>query len=536
VKAQEFPLQPQITGVNMNDRASPPSSSRPAAVLVAVCLAALTLPLSFTGGAIATSAIAMELGGSPLALAWITNAFMLTFGSLLMVAGSIADNVGRKRVFLTGVALFVMASLPLSFASSVWGIDLLRALQGVGAAGALSGGSAALAQEFEGRARLQAFSMIGTTFGVGLAIGPIVAGWLIDSLGWRSIFVTSTAIGFLALLFGALRMRETRDPAASGIDWGGAVSFTGALSSFTFAVLAAPTSGWTSPGVTAPLFCAAGFLGAFVWIETRSRQPMLDLKLFQHFRFVGVQVLPIATCYSYVVLLILLPWRFVGIDGYSEIKAGILMLALSAPMLVVPALAATLTRWFTPGAIAGFGLLLAASGLLWLGRIESDSGSELILAMTLIGFGASLPWGLMDGLSVSVVPTNQAGMATGIFNTTKVAGEGVALAIVTALLASFIAIRLEHLPALTKALPSAYYREVANRLAIGDLRQAGSLLPVGMRAILVQSYMKSFAQLTKVLAVVTVASAIVVLVLLGRQKNLPNAHAKANCTAAPSSD
>src|SRR6201996_2139161 len=157
-------------------------------ILASVCLAALVLPLSFSGGAVATPAIGRDLGGNAVMLTWVTNAFMLSFGSLLMAAGALADEFGRKRIFTIGVGLFVIFSLALSFAPSVFVIDLLRAAQGVGAAAALAGGTASLAQEFHGKAQARAFSMLGTTFGIGLAFGPIVSGYLIESFGWRSIF------------------------------------------------------------------------------------------------------------------------------------------------------------------------------------------------------------------------------------------------------------------------------------------------------------------------------------------------------------
>ena len=152
-------------------QASTPAS-RAYGVLAAVCLAALILPLTFVGVAVATPAIARELGGSPMALSWVTNAFMLTFGSALMAAGTLADEYGRKRVFSLGVGLFALTSLALAFAPSVLWLDGWRALQGLAGAAALAGGSAALAQEFEGRARTRAFSLLGTTFGVGLALLP----------------------------------------------------------------------------------------------------------------------------------------------------------------------------------------------------------------------------------------------------------------------------------------------------------------------------------------------------------------------------
>jgi MFS family permease len=479
-------------------------------ILGAICLSALVLPLSFSGGAVATPAIGRELGGSPVALTWITNAFMLSFGSLLMAAGALADQFGRKRLFTLGMALFAIVSLALSFAPTVAWLDILRGVQGVAAAAALASGSAALAQEFEGHARTRAFSLLGTTFGVGLAFGPLVAGILIESFGWRSIFLCTAAIGTLALVFGVPRMRETRDPNATGLDWPGTLTFSGILALFTFGVIQAPASGWSSPLVITLLAASALLLLAFVMIETHVARPMLDLSLFRYPRFVGVQILPIGTCYCYIVLVVMLPLRFIGVEGLSEINAGWLMLALSAPMLVVPMTVATLTRWIPAGVLSGTGFLIAAAGLYWLSLFNiGDPKYGLILPMLLIGIGAGMPWGLMDGLSVSVVPKERAGMATGIFNTARVAGEGITLAIVSAVLAALVQTNLGELSGMG-SIASSRIAETAQRVTTGDLVHAAAALPEIGKQLLVMSYADAFRSLLHILTAITVLSAIAV--------------------------
>jgi Major Facilitator Superfamily len=358
--------------------------------------------------------------------------------------------------------------------------------------------------------------MLGTTFGLGLAFGPILAGALIESFGWRSIFLSITMVGTTALLFGVPRMRESRDPGAAGLDWPGTITFTGMLSLFTFAVVQAPESGWSSPLVVSLLFGAAVLFGAFIVIETRVTRPMLDLSLFRYPRFIGVQVLPIATCYCYVVLLVLLPLRFIGVEGYGEIDAGLLMIALSAPMLVVPFLAAILTRWVSAGIISGAGLLIAAAGLLWLSQIAPTGASHAAVPpMLLIGFGTGMPWGLMDGLSVSVVPKERAGMATGIFSTTRVAGEGIALAIVSAILAALTQSSLGDRLAEAKPALLARATEAAQRLAAGDLGHALPILPDINRSLLAESYGDAFRGLLYVLTAITLLSALAAFGFLG---------------------
>lgn len=487
--------------------ASPVSGSF--SVLFTLCLAGMIMPLNFVSGAVATPAIARELGGSAQALSWITNAFMLTFGCFLMAAGALADEFGRKKVFICGVAVFGLLSLLQSFSTSLVVIDLLRGAQGIAAAAALAGGSAALAQEFDGPARTRAFSLLGTSFGIGLAFGPFVAGLLIVHFGWRAVFLSSTLIALLSLLTGAWRMRESRNPDAAGIDWPGTLSFTAMLALLTWALMEIPQYGLQSLPVLAMLGGAALLLALFIAVELHMKHPMLDLSLFRFPRFIGVQALPLATGFCFVVLLVLLPMQFIGIAGLSEQQAGLMMMPLSLPMVAVPLIAAWLTRWISAGVLCTSGLLLAALGLWWLSvAVNTQNVDQMILPMLLIGLGTGIPWGLMDGLSVSVVPKERAGMATGIFSTTRVAGEGISLATVGALLAAFM-----H-EGLRVHLSGTGITEASQRLATGNLHQAQRLLPDASVMQLQQIYGASLHHLLLCLVAITLLSAVVVLLTL----------------------
>lgn len=212
-------------------------------------------------------------------------------------------------------------------------------------------------------------------------------------------------IALIALLTGASKMRETRNPQASGIDWPGTVTFTAMLALLTWALMAIPQYGVQSTQVVALLAGAALLLVIFVGVELRVKQPMLDLSLFRYIRFIGVQALPLATGFCFVVLLVILPMLFIGVRGLSEERAGLMMMALSVPMLIVPLLAAWLTRWISAGVLCTAGLVIAAAGLGWLSQaVLAQNVTAMIAPMLLIGIGTGLPWGLMDGLSVSVVP------------------------------------------------------------------------------------------------------------------------------------
>nr|WP_279088573.1 MFS transporter [Comamonas thiooxydans] len=485
----------------------------PAWVLLSVCLAALAMPLSFTGPAVALPALREALGGGPLALNWVTNAFMLSFGAALMAAGALADVYGRRRVFLAGLAVVVgsvLLQVCLQGKRAIIGFDLLRALQGLGAAAALAAGTAGLAQAYDGARRTRAFSFVGTSFGVGLAFGPLLSGWLLQSWGWRSVVLSAAAAAFAALLLGLRHMPESRNPQAQRLDLPGALSFTLALALLTWGMLQVPETGWSHGRTWLPLAAALLAAAAFVQIERRSPHPMLDLSLFRYPRFVGVQLLAAAPAYGFVVLLVLLPLRFIGVEGLAPLAAGQRMFVLSLPMLFVPLLAGWLSRWLSAALLCGAGLLVCAAGLLWLGR--SPPGAELAqmaAPLLLIGLGIGLPWGLMDGLAVTVVPRERAGMATGIFSTVRVAGEGIALAVVGAALAALLARELAAI------WPSMQHGSaVAQMLVTGNMQGALALMQDASVAELLKAYGLAFSSLLDVLASVTVLTAVGVFAFL----------------------
>jgi hypothetical protein len=189
------------------------------------------------------------------------------------------------------------------------------------------------------------------------------------------------------------------------------------------------------------------------------------------------------------------------------------MICLSGPLLFLPVVAGYFTRWFSPSTICGVGLLIAAAGLFWLSLVPVGAAqTALVVPLVTIGIGISLPWGLMDGLAFSVVPRERAGMATGIFNTTGVAGEGIALAVVTAIQSGLTTSRL----AGATGGPAADTVKAAQRLVTGDLSGALAALPVAGRIALVQSYGAAFGTLLGVLAAITLVTAGVVFLGLRR--------------------
>ena len=170
-------------------------------LLLTACMTAVLIPLSIAGPVVTVPSISRVLGGSAVELNWVSNAYLLTYGSATMAAGSLADVYGRKLLWLLGMLVYVLVTAAIPLAPTVLVLDVLRLVQGLGAAAAFAGAMAALAQEFHGRDRTKMFSMIGTTFGLGAAFGPLVAGFLVDTLGWRWVFWLPALLGVLVVLF-----------------------------------------------------------------------------------------------------------------------------------------------------------------------------------------------------------------------------------------------------------------------------------------------------------------------------------------------
>ncbi|WP_133646000.1 MFS transporter [Paraburkholderia flava] len=489
------------------------ASRSKALVLIAVILACISLPLSLSAGPAAQTFISRDLAGGTVALSWITNAFMLACGSTLMVAGALADHYGRKKVFFVGMLVMTIVSLVMPFAPSVLWLDFLRVPHGLAAACAYAGGVSMLAQEYEGAARVRVFSLIGIAFGAGLAFGPTLAGILIALFNWHAVFLSSALISFIALVLCIFCMTDSKNPSAHGLDWLGAGIFTVALTLFTFGVIEAPVAGWTSVLVLGLFVASALTLGLFVAVEMKVKNPMLDLSLFRYPRFVGAQLLPLATAYSYIALLIVLPLRFIGIEGLSALDAGILMLYFSAPLLVVPFLSAMLTRFIPVGILSGLGMLISVVGLSLLTQVPlGNHGFLMRVDLLLIGLGAAIPWGLMDNLAVSVVPSEKAGMAVGIFGALRVSIDSTAMAIVGSLLAFFAQ---QTLGDIRPELSPDVLASGAAQLAAGTLDKAGSILSGFDHAHLLLAYDLAFKKLLWVAIILTLAAAVLVFVLLG---------------------
>lgn len=492
--------------------ASPPVA-RPGLTLVAVCAAVLVLPASLTGTSVALPGIGVDLQAGLGPTQWVVNSYNLTFATFMLALGALADIVGRRRMFGLGVLAFAISSVASALATDIILLDVLRGLSGIGAAAVLTAGSAMLADVHQGAALARAFGVFGAAAGAGLALGPTTSGLLIGEFGWRSVFLSHALVMLVVLCLTPL-LRESRNPAATSVDWLGTITFTAGLFLFMLAVVEGPGRGWLSFTVLGLLVAATVVLRLFVGVERAQRQPMFDLALFRRPRFVALCLLPVVAAFGFVCLAVLLPSYFIGVDGASTGATGMRMLLLTLPVLAVPMVAAWLShRLLSTRAILALSLLFMAVGTAWLATVLGPGTSAVAVALPLVvvGIGMGLNAGIIDGVAISSVPAERAGMAAGMFNTMRLAGEAVAIAIMGALLVTLTQVRLRG-----DAFPGA--DAVADQVVQGDLGAAAGMVDPARQeaftAFLAEGYTGAFRSVLWLIAAICVIGALVMVVLL----------------------
>jgi len=404
--------------------------------LVVVCAATAMLMLDIAVVNTALSRIAEDLNTGLSGLQWVVDAYTLALASVVLTAGSLADRLGRRRLFTIGLGIFTVASAACALAQDIVVLNTSRAVQGVGAAIMFAVSLALLANAFPGaKERAGALAAYGATIGGAFAIGPLVGGLLTSGLDWQWIFLVNIPIGIACLYVTRAYVAESRDPNAHGIDWGGQVTLTAGLFLLVLALLRGNEDGWTSPLIVAELIGAAVALAAFVAVELRTAQPMLPLRYFRDGSFAGAQITAFAISASFFAVFLYITLYLQQILGLSAIEAGLVYLPGTLVMLLVSGATAQLGTKVPARTMISGGLALVAIGLGLLMLAGTDSSWTIMLPGVLVAcVGTGLFNPALTNVALSSVPAEQSGVAAGVNDTFRQAGIAVGVAALGALI------------------------------------------------------------------------------------------------------
>jgi EmrB/QacA subfamily drug resistance transporter len=414
------------------------SRNRRIGVLLTCCLSLFIVGLDITVVNVALPAIGQELHAGISGLQWAVGAYTMVMASLLMFSGSMADRLGRRRTFVTGIAVFSLASVLCSVAPSVGFLVAFRALQAVGASMMNPVAMAIITNTFtDPRERAQAVGVWGAVFGISMALGPIVGGALVSAAGWRAIFLINLPIGLAAILLTLRFAPESRAPRPRRFDPVGQALVIVLFATLTYGVIEAPSRGWSSAPILGALSAAGVALVALLRYEPRREEPLVDLRFFRSRPFASAIAISVAAFSAFGGFLFLNTLYLQEVRGLSPVQAGL----ATVPMALMTVVASPLSGRMVGR--RGPRLPLAISGVCSVAACAMLTGIEpgtpyawLLAAYVLFGLGFGFVNAPITNAAVSGMPRAQAGVAAAIATTSRQLGQTLGVAVVGAIVTS----------------------------------------------------------------------------------------------------
>jgi len=483
--------------------------------LLVVCVAIFMLLLDITVVNVALPVIQKDLGASFSDIQWVIDAYALTLASLLLTAGVLGDLLGRRKVFGFGLVLFCAASLGCGLSGSPLVLEISRALQGIGGSVMFALSLALIAQEFQGRERGKALGIWGATTGAAVAIGPLVGGALVDSLGWEWIFFVNVPVGAAALAILFTRVRETADPTGAKIDWAGTVTFSGSLFALVLGLVRSNSEGWGSTQIVGLFVASVVLMAAFVAIERRIEHPMFDLSLFRKPAFIGADAAAFALSASMFAMFLYLTLYVENVLGFAPLETGLRFLPVTVLSFFAAALSGNLTSVIPSRFLLAGGLGLVGIGLALMHGIQvGDDWTALLPGFVVAGAGIGLTNPALASSAIGVVQPQRSGMASGINTTFRQVGIATGIAALGAIFQSQVQSRLlSGLPRLPNGVLSPLSEAVAS---IGP--KAAARAPAAQRHAVADAARSAFVgglnDILLIAAIVAFVGALLALVLV----------------------
>ncbi|MDL4815426.1 MFS transporter [Actinomadura opuntiae] len=444
-----------------------------------MCLAVVMMGMDFFIMNVTLPAISRSLDASTTEIAWIVGAYSLTGAGGMLPAGSLGDRFGRKRLLLIGMVLFGAGSVWAALSGSPGELIAARVVQGVGGSIILPLTLAITSVTFEGPARVKALALSGGAIVVGMPLGPIIGGVLLDHFYWGSVFWINVPFLLVALVGSALLLDESRNPAAPWLDVAGAVLAVGGIVALCYGVLNEADHGWTAPSTYGPVIGGIAVLAAFLAWERRCAHPLVDLALFRNRQFTWATWATVVVSLVLSAVLFLIPIYFESVAGNSPLSAGLRLIPLIVTMLVGGSVAPAVNKAVGTRLTVAIALVVTAAGLVLLSRVGAGTGYlETAIGLAVCGLGIGAGTAPAMDAALAAVGGGEAGAGAALTNTLRQVGSSFAVAGAGTIVSSTYARHLDpHLGGLPGPAAKAARESVSVAGAVADrLGPAGDAL------------------------------------------------------------
>ncbi|GAA3245874.1 DHA2 family efflux MFS transporter permease subunit [Streptomyces labedae] len=407
-----------------------PSPVRRWAGLAALVIALLTVGLDLMILNVALPTLAGDLSASTTQLQWIVNAYTLVFAALMLPAGGLGDRYGRKKLLLAGLSAFVAASAWAAFSGTADSLIAARAVMGIGAAVIVPLSLGILPVLFPPEQRRRAIAVWVGALGVGLPLGPIVGGWLLQQFWWGSVFLINIPLGALALIAATVLLPESRDPAAPPLDQRGIATSVLGIAALVYGIIQGPEDGWSHPGVLAAIGAGILLLAAFWYAERRTAHPLIDLRLFTNPFFTWPTLAATAGTFTLVGALFVVPQYLQILGVHSAFGTGIRLVPLIVAILVAASAVDKIVTRIGAKAPMVAGLAIAAAGFALYSAITPGSTYAFTATcLAVIGLGAGLALAPAVDAVMATLPEHRAAAGSGLLMAIRQIGAAFSVAI-----------------------------------------------------------------------------------------------------------
>jgi EmrB/QacA subfamily drug resistance transporter len=426
-------------------RAERPKASN-GLILAIVCLGQFMVVLDVSIVNVALPAIGRDLHYSATGLQWVVNGYVLTFAGFLLLGGRLADLFGQRKIFLGGLGLFSLASLLGGLAQNSGELTAARALQGLGGAVLSPATLTIITTTFtDPRERTRAIGIWSSVAGAGGAFGAIAGGILTTYLSWRWVLYVNVPIGALVAIGAFVLLHEARRPDATrSLDIAGSLTGTGGLAVVVYAIVSTDTHPWGSARTLITLAIGLALLGVFLLIQARfAKQPLMPLSLFRSRSLSGANLVMLLAGIAFFAMWFFQSLWMQEVLGFGPLRTGLLFLPMTGSIIIASQLSSRLVSRFGPRPVLMIGMLLTSAGFLWMGQLDATStyANGLLGGAVFATFGVGLSFTPLAMSATSGVPPHQAGLASGLLNTSRQVGGSIGLAA----LATLATARTQHL-------------------------------------------------------------------------------------------